>query len=235
MLKIVNLNVFYGKVHVLHGVTLDAKAGELVTLIGGNGVGKSTTLKTISGLLQPRSGKIWFDKELISGIAPHNIVKKGIIQVPEGRRVFPEMTVKENLRMGGFARKRTDSLEEDYELVFKLFPVLKERIKQIAGTLSGGEQQMLAMGRGLMGKPRLLLLDEPSMGLAPVLVEAVFEKIIEIKAQGITIVLVEQNAHMALKVADRVFVMETGSIVVSGPAAELKDTQHIKDAYLGAV
>lgn len=233
MLTVKDINVFYDKVHVLLGVSFDVKKGELVTVIGANGAGKSTMLKTLSGLLAPRSGEIVFDGQSIAGLPPNVIVEKGIIHVPEGRRVFPQMTVRENLRMGAYTRSWRTSFDQDYKLIFDIFPVLKERFRQLAGTLSGGEQQMLAMARALMGRPKLLLLDEPSMGLAPKLVETVFEKIVSINTQGIPIVLVEQNAYMALQIASRAFVIETGKVVLSGMSRELKNNPHIEGAYLG--
>src|SRR5215211_5396535 len=219
MLEVRDIHTYYGHIHALKGVTIEVQQGEIVTLIGSNGAGKSTTLKTISGLLHPASGTVSLSGTQISGMPAHKVVKLGIVQSPEGRRVFPRMTVLENLEMGAFARDRVDSA--DLDRVFTLFPRLKERIAQKAGTLSGGEQQMLAIGRALMGHPTVLLLDEPSMGLSPILVEAIFAIIKEINEQGTTVLLVEQNALMALGVAHRGYVMQTGSIVLSDNAATL--------------
>lgn len=233
MLVLDNINVYYGAIHALKGISFEVKEGEIVTLIGSNGAGKSTTLKTISGLLKPKEGKITFKDEDISTSNPPGIVAKGISQVPEGRRVFANMSVVENLDLGAFQRKDKEAVKKDMENVFELFPRLYERRKQLAGTLSGGEQQMLAMGRAVMSRPELLLLDEPSMGLAPILVRQIFEIIQEINSQGTTILLVEQNARMALSVADRAYVLETGKIVLSGDAKELMDSEEISKAYLG--
>ncbi len=232
MLTVENLHVYYGAIHAIQGISFSVKKGEIVTLIGANGAGKSTILKTISGLLHPRTGKIMLEGEDISTLAPHQIVARGISQVPEGRRVFPELTVMENLELGAYQRKGKEHLKE-LERVFELFPRLKERRNQPAGTLSGGEQQMLAIGRGLMAKPRLLLLDEPSMGLAPLLVKEIFSIIREINAAGTTILLVEQNANMALSIAQTGYVLETGEIVLSGPAGELTRNEEVRKAYLG--
>lgn len=233
MLKINDINVYYGNIHALKGVSLDIKQGEIVTLIGANGAGKSTLLKTISGLLKPKNGEILLEGEHLAGKVPQLIVKRGISQVPEGRRVFANMSVEENLELGAFLRKDKKGIREDFERVFQLFPRLQERRKQLSGTLSGGEQQMLAMGRALMARPRLLLLDEPSMGLAPLLVKTIFRIIEEINQTGTTILLVEQNANMALSIADRAYVIETGKIVASGTAAELSQSDQIRAAYLG--
>ena len=233
MLKIEDINVFYGNIQALKGVSMEINEGEIVTLIGANGAGKSTLLKTISGLLKPKQGKVLFEGESIGGKAAQSIVKMGISHVPEGRRVFANMTVAENLELGAYLRKDKDGIHKDMEKVYELFPRLLERIKQQAGTLSGGEQQMLAMGRALMAKPRLLLLDEPSMGLAPLLVKQIFNIIQEISASGTTILLVEQNANLALSIADRAYVVETGRIVLSGNAEELTSSEEIKMAYLG--
>ena len=232
MLTVENLHVYYGAIHAIQGISFSVRKGEIVTLIGANGAGKSTILKTISGLLQPREGKVFLEGEEISALAPHQIVARGISQVPEGRRVFPELSVLENLVLGAYQRKGKEHLNE-LERVFELFPRLKERKNQPAGTLSGGEQQMLAIGRGLMARPRLLLLDEPSMGLAPLLVKEIFAIIREINAAGTTILLVEQNAHMALSIAQSGYVLETGEIVLSGSAAELVRNKEVRKAYLG--
>jgi branched-chain amino acid transport system ATP-binding protein len=233
MLKVDGINVFYGNIQALKDVSLEVNQGEIVTLIGANGAGKSTLLKTISGLLKPKQGGITFEGESISGKQAQLIVKKGISQVPEGRRVFANMSVEENLELGAFLRKDKAGIKEDYEKVYQLFPRLHERRKQQSGTLSGGEQQMLAMGRALMARPRLLLLDEPSMGLAPLLVKTIFEIIVEINSTGTTVMLVEQNANMALSIAHRAYVIETGRVVLSGTAEELKSSDQIKNAYLG--
>ncbi|MBT2616753.1 MULTISPECIES: ABC transporter ATP-binding protein [unclassified Bacillus (in: firmicutes)] len=233
MLKIEDINVYYGNIQALKGVSMEINEGEIVTLIGANGAGKSTLLKTISGLLKPKQGKVLFEGESIGGKAAQAIVKLGISHVPEGRRVFANMTVAENLELGAYLRKDKDGIHKDMEKVYELFPRLLERIKQQAGTLSGGEQQMLAMGRALMAKPRLLLLDEPSMGLAPLLVKQIFNIIQEISESGTTILLVEQNANLALSIADRAYVVETGRIVLSGNAEELTSSEEIKMAYLG--
>ncbi|MED1490204.1 ABC transporter ATP-binding protein [Bacillus smithii] len=233
MLKIEDIHVYYGNIHALKGVSLDIRQGEIVTLIGANGAGKSTLLKTISGLLKPKSGKIEYENQSIMGKPAQAIVKMGISHVPEGRRIFANMSVQENLELGAFLRKDKDEIRKDYEKVFQLFPRLQERWKQQAGTLSGGEQQMLAMGRALMARPKLLLLDEPSMGLAPLLVKTIFRIIQEINETGTTILLVEQNANMALSVADRAYVIETGKVVLSGTPEELNESDQIKHAYLG--
>ena len=233
MLKAENLNVYYGPIHAVKGVSFEVNEGEIVTLIGANGAGKSTTLKTVSGLMRSRGGGIEFMGKSISGTAPHKIVELGIAHVPEGRRIFTSMTVEENLEMGAFTAK-VANLETDKERVFEQFPRLKERRRQIAGTLSGGEQQMLAMGRALMSTPKLLMLDEPSMGLAPILVEQVFDIITALHQAGTTILLVEQNAQMALQVADRAYVMETGHITLQGPAQELLHNEAVQKAYLGS-
>ncbi|MEJ9212145.1 ABC transporter ATP-binding protein [Bacillus smithii] len=233
MLKIEDIHVYYGNIHALKGVSLEIRQGEIVTLIGANGAGKSTLLKTISGLLKPKSGKIEYENQSIMGKPAQAIVKMGISHVPEGRRIFANMSVQENLELGAFLRKDKDEIRKDYEKVFQLFPRLQERWKQQAGTLSGGEQQMLAMGRALMARPKLLLLDEPSMGLAPLLVKTIFRIIQEINETGTTILLVEQNANMALSVADRAYVIETGKVVLSGTPEELNESDQIKHAYLG--
>jgi branched-chain amino acid transport system ATP-binding protein len=233
MLKVDGINVYYGNIQALKGVSLQINQGEIVTLIGANGAGKSTLLKAISGLLKPKQGDILYEDNSIAGKAAQWIVKQGISHVPEGRRVFANMSVEENLELGAFLRKDKDGMRQDFEKVYQLFPRLLERRKQQAGTLSGGEQQMLAMGRALMARPRLLLLDEPSMGLAPLLVKTIFRIIEEINATGTTILLVEQNAHMALSVADRAYVIETGRVVLSGTAEELNASDQVKTAYLG--
>ncbi|MDR3685898.1 MAG: ABC transporter ATP-binding protein [Coriobacteriia bacterium] len=233
LLKIDNLNTYYGKIHALKGISLEVSEGEIVTLIGANGAGKSTTLKTISGQLSPKEGTIVYNGEAIQGKPTHVVTAKGVIQVPEGRRIFPRMTVKENLEMGAFLRKDKDAIAEDLERVFELFPRMKERIAQKGGTLSGGEQQMLAMGRGIMSSPKLLMLDEPSMGLAPVVVELIFETIGKLHAAGIPILLVEQNAHMALSIADRGYVLETGEIKLQGSGTDLLNNEDVRKAYLG--
>ena len=233
LLELRDVHAYYGNIQALRGVSLTVEPGEIVTLIGSNGAGKSTTLKTISGLLRPRSGEIWFDGVRIDGTSAAAIVAMGISQSPEGRRVFPRMSVQENLEMGAFQRTRGPEVNADYERVFTLFPRLRERRTQHAGTLSGGEQQMLAIGRALMAKPRLLLLDEPSMGLAPILVERIFDIIKEINAQGTTVLLVEQNALMALALARRGYILETGAIVLEDEAARLAQNPQVQRAYLG--
>ena len=233
MLKIDTINVYYGAIHAIKGISLEVREGEIVTLIGANGAGKSTTLRTISGLLKPKSGKISFLGKDIAGKPAHEIVREGISQVPEGRRIFAEMSVLENLELGAFIRKDADGIKEDMEMVFRRFPRLEERKAQQAGTLSGGEQQMLAMGRALMSRPKLLLLDEPSMGLAPLLIREIFSIIEDINKTGTTILLVEQNANMALSIADRAYVLETGRITLSGDAAKLAASEDVRKAYLG--
>lgn len=233
MLTVDNINVYYGAIHALKGISVEVTEGEIVTLIGANGAGKSTILRTISGLLKPKSGKIEFEGKSIAGMPAQNIVKMGISQVPEGRRVFANMTVMENLELGAFVRKDKKGIQEDLKNVFTKFPRLAERRTQLSGTLSGGEQQMLAMGRALMSRPRLLLLDEPSMGLAPLLVKEIFSIIQEINAGGTTVLLVEQNAHMALSIAHKAYVLETGRITLSGSAKELAASEAVRKAYLG--
>ena len=233
MLKIDNIHVYYGAIHALKGVSLEVRKGEIVTLIGANGAGKSTTLRTVSGLLAPKSGAITFLGENIAGTPAHEIVKHGISQVPEGRRIFAEMSVQENLELGAFTRKDKDGVAKDFEIVYNRFPRLEERRKQQAGTLSGGEQQMLAMGRALMSRPKLLLLDEPSMGLAPLLIKEIFSIIEDINREGTTVLLVEQNANMALSIAHRAYVMETGRITLQGAAKELAASEDVRKAYLG--
>ncbi len=231
MLQLNDVHAYYGNIHALKGISIEVAQGEVVTLIGSNGAGKTTTLRTISGLMHPRSGTITLDGKSIAQTAPHDITRMGIVQSPEGRRVFSRMTVMENLEMGAFAFGNAD--RDDLERVFHLFPRLKERESQVAGTLSGGEQQMLAMGRALMGRPQILLLDEPSMGLSPILVEGIFAIIREINAQGTTILLVEQNALMALSVANRGYVLQTGEIVLSDTASNLRQDESVRKAYLG--
>ena len=231
LLKIQDLKVNYGGIEAVKGISLSVEEGQIVTLIGANGAGKSTTLRTISGLVKARCGKITFAGEDITGLDPTSIVKKGITMAPEGRRIFPDMTVKENLRMGAYLRK--DDLSADYELVYSLFPRLKEREWQAGGTLSGGEQQMRAVGRALMAKPKLMMLDEPSLGLAPLVVKDIFDIIREINRQGVTILLIEQNANMALQAAHSAYVLETGRITMTGTGAELLADERIKEAYLG--
>jgi branched-chain amino acid transport system ATP-binding protein len=233
MLKIDNLEVAYGNIKAIKGISLEVNQGEIVTLIGSNGAGKSTTLRAISGILKPRSGSITFKGERIDGVEGHEIVAKGICQSPEGRRIFPKMSVDENLDLGAFLRNDKAAIAADRQRVLELFPRLQERIDQKAGTMSGGEQQMLAVGRALMGSPELLLLDEPSMGLAPVLVDMIFETIEKINKQGTTILLVEQNALAALNVADRAYVLESGSIKMSGKAKDLISNDEVTKAYLG--
>jgi branched-chain amino acid transport system ATP-binding protein len=233
LLEVENLHVYYGAIHAIKGLTLEVDEGKIVTLIGANGAGKSTTLNTISGLLRPREGGVRLGGEDLTAVPPHKIVLKGVVQVPEGRRIFGRLTVEENLEMGAFTRTDKEGIRDGRERVFSLFPRLKERRNQVAGTLSGGEQQMLAIGRALMARPRLLLMDEPSMGLAPILVEQIFDAIRGINRQGTTILLVEQNAFMALDVAHRGYVLQTGTIVLSGPASELAANQEVKRAYLG--
>ncbi|SOC39234.1 ABC transporter ATP-binding protein [Ureibacillus acetophenoni] len=235
MLKVNNIDVFYGNIHALKGVSLEVNEGEIVTLIGANGAGKSTLLKTLSGLLKPKNGEITYQTKQIGGKQAQMIVKSGISHVPEGRRVFANMSVEENLELGAYLRKDREGIKKDLENVFELFPRLYERRKQQSGTLSGGEQQMLAMGRALMAKPKLLLLDEPSMGLAPLIVKQIFEIIKMVNSQGTTVLLVEQNANMALSIANRAYVIETGKIVLSGTAKELQESEKVKEAYLGGV
>jgi branched-chain amino acid transport system ATP-binding protein len=233
ILELDDLHVFYGAIHAVKGISLDVREGEIVTLIGANGAGKSTTLRAINGLNHPRRGSITFQGQDITGTASHEIVSRGIAQSPEGRRLFPRMSVLENLEMGAFQREDRTTYKDDLERVFRLFPRLQERRTQKAGTLSGGEQQMCAIGRALMAHPKLLLLDEPSMGLAPILVERIFEIIVEINREGTPVLLVEQNALMALDVAHRGYVMETGTIALHGSASELKTNEQVRKAYLG--
>ena len=231
ILKVEDMHVYYGAIHAVKGVSFEVEEGEIVALIGANGAGKSTILKTISGLLHPRNGSITFDGANISRTDAHKLVQQGLAHVPEGRRIFLQMSVQDNLEMGAFTQKEVS--RDDLERMFTLFPRLKERRRQIAGTLSGGEQQMLAMSRALMSHPKLLMLDEPSMGLAPILVDQIFDIIKELHAAGTTILLVEQNASKALKIADRAYVLETGSITLSGTGAELASSDEVRKAYLG--
>ena len=233
MLEVKDINVYYGAIHAIKGISLAVEEGEIVTLIGANGAGKSTTLRTISGLLKPKTGAINFLGNNIAGMPAHKIVREGISQVPEGRKIFAEMTVQENLELGAFTRNDTAEIQNDFKMVFKRFPRLEERKFQLAGTLSGGEQQMLAMGRALMSRPKLLLLDEPSMGLAPLLIKEIFNIIADINKTGTTVLLVEQNANMALSIANRAYVLETGRITISGDAKELAASEDIRKAYLG--
>ena len=233
MLKIDNIVVKYDTIPVVKGVSMEVNEGELVALIGANGAGKSTILKTISGLMRPAQGKIMFNDMELSKMGANDIVKAGVVQVPEGRQIFSKMTVYENLRLGAFLRKDRAEFQKNIDYVFEMFPILKERIKQQAGTLSGGEQQMLAMGRALMSCPKFLLLDEPSMGLSPIMTEQVFSVIKTLKSHGITILLVEQNAFEALEVADRAYILETGNITLSGRAQDLIKNPAVKEAYLG--
>jgi len=233
LLELENIHSYYGNIHALKGISLTVNQGEIVTLIGANGAGKSTTLKTISGVIDPRQGTIRLDGEDLVAYRAHEVVGKGVIQVPEGRRIFTRLTVRENLEMGAFLRTDTQEIKKDLEWVFSLFPRLEERQNQVGGTLSGGEQQMLATGRALMARPRILLMDEPSMGLAPVLVDLIFDTIKDLNEQGMTILLVEQNALLALDVADRGYVLETGTITLAGDAKELAANPQVKEAYLG--
>ena len=235
LLEIDNMHSYYGHIHALRGISLSVDEGEVVTLIGSNGAGKTTTLRSIHGILPPREGRIVFNGEEIQGTPAHELIGKGIAQSPEGRKIFRRMTVLENLEMGAYYRSDRAEIQRDMDRVFGLFPRLKERIKQEAGTLSGGEQQMLTIGRALMSRPKLLLLDEPSMGLAPVLVERIFETIREINEQGTTILLVEQNANIALEIATRGYVLETGKIVNSAPVERLREDPKVREAYLGEI
>jgi branched-chain amino acid transport system ATP-binding protein len=233
MLEVNDVHTYYGNIHALKGISLTVEEGEIVTMIGANGAGKSTALNTICGLLRPRFGSILLEGQEIHAVPPHDIVDLGVSQAPEGRRVFARLTVRENLEMGAFCRTDTEGIQRDMERVFNLFPRLKERIKQVGGTLSGGEQQMLSIGRALMANPRVLLLDEPSMGLAPILVEDIFRTIKEINQDGTTILLVEQNALMAFSVAHRGYVLETGAVALEGTAEELRKNPQVRAAYLG--
>jgi branched-chain amino acid transport system ATP-binding protein len=234
MLEVKDLVVNYGVITALHGISLSIRQGDIVTLIGGNGAGKTTTLRAISGLLRAKSGTVSYQGENIINVAPHKIVKRGLAQVPEGRMVFANLTVRENLELGAFLRRDREAIARDYEFVYSIFPRLKERLDQTAGTLSGGEQQMLAIGRALMSKPSFLMLDEPSLGIAPLLVKTIFEKIVEInKQQGITMLLVEQNANLALEISHYGYVLETGRIILQAPSKELRTNPDVKRAYLG--
>lgn len=233
MLKVDNIDVYYGAIHAIKGISIEVPKGEIVTLVGSNGAGKSTTLRTISGLMKPKNGTILFEDKNIVGVPAHKIVGMGLCQVPEGRHVFANMSLMENLELGAYLRNDKDGIARDLEDVFKKFPRLLERKDQISGTLSGGEQQMLAMGRALMSRPRLLLLDEPSMGLAPLLVKEIFNIIKEINESGTTVLLVEQNANMALSIADKAYVLETGRIALAGTAQELASSEAVRKAYLG--
>jgi branched-chain amino acid transport system ATP-binding protein len=233
LLTVRDLHVYYGNVHALKGITLVVGQGEIVTLLGANGAGKSTTLRTISGLLQPQQGEVAFQDRLLNHVPAHKIVDMGLSHAPEGRKIFTTLTVQENLNMGAYSRDDKQGIEESRQHVFRLFPRLKERQGQIAGTLSGGEQQMLAIGRALMSRPSLLMLDEPSLGLAPMLVRAIFDTIRDINEQGVTVLLVEQNARAALRLADRAYVLETGQIALSGSAGELMRSERVRKAYLG--
>ena len=233
LLRLDDVHSYYGNIHALQGITLEVREGEIVTLLGANGAGKTTTLRTIHGLMHPRTGKIEFEGRDITGMPAHEHVKHGIGQSPEGRRIFSRMTVLENLQMGGYSRKDKENLPDDYKRVFELFPRLLERKTQRGGTLSGGEQQMLAIGRALMTRPSVLLLDEPSLGLAPILVQQIFKIIREINASGMTILLVEQNALQALSIANRGYVLQTGEVVLSGDAGDLMVNETVRKAYLG--
>jgi len=233
LLELRDVHTYYGNIHALKGLNLTVEPGEIVTLIGANGAGKSTTLKTISGLLRPRQGEIWFEGDRLDGVSAHEVVARGISQAPEGRRIFPRMSVRENLEMGAFQRSKGAEMDADFERVYTLFPRLKERLGQNGGTLSGGEQQMLAIGRALMARPKLLLLDEPSMGLAPILVEQIFDIIKDINAAGTTVLLVEQNALMALGIAGRGYILQTGEIVLQDRADRLVVNPEVQKAYLG--
>lgn len=233
LLELENLHVYYTHIHALRGVSLSVDQGEIVALLGSNGAGKTTALRTISGLLRPRQGRVRLGGVPIDSLPPHEIVHKGVGHVPEGRRIFTRLTVQENLEMGAYARSDVPAIREDMDRVFTVFPRLKERIRQVAGTLSGGEQQMLSIGRTLMARPKVLLLDEPSMGLAPVLVEQIFQTVKDINREGMTILLVEQNAYMALQIANRGYVLQTGEIALSGLAKELQTNEEVRRAYLG--
>lgn len=233
MLRLSDIRVFYGAIQAVKGLSIEVNDRELVALVGSNGAGKTTTLRTISGLFRPRSGSIEYNGEDLTSLAPHQIVDRGIAQAPEGRQIFGSLTVRENLLLGASRRKDREALDGDLDRVYELFPVLRERLRQAGGTLSGGEQQMLAIGRALMARPRLLLLDEPSLGLAPLMVNRIFEVIARLKAEGVTILLVEQNARKALEIADRGYVLETGRVVLSGTARELAKNPEVERAYLG--
>ena len=234
MLELNEVHTYYGNIHALKGVSMTVAEGEIVTVIGSNGAGKSTMLRTIQGILRPKKGTILLEGEALEKLPPHKIVERGISQSPEGRLIFPRMTVRENLEMGAYSRKDKAGIAQDFEWVFKLFPRLKERINQKGGTLSGGEQQMLAIGRAMMAHPRIMLLDEPSMGLSPILVEQIFETIVELNKQGTTILLVEQNARMALSIANRGYVLQTGEIILHDTSAKLKEDPMVQKSYLGA-
>lgn len=233
MLKVTDLEVSYGAIKALRGISFEVNQGEIITLIGSNGAGKTTTLHSISNIIKKAGGSVVFEEEDISSLSPDAIVRRGLIQVPEGRRIFANLSVRDNLEMGAFTRKDKAGIKDDLEMVYEMFPRLKERIRQVAGTLSGGEQQMLAMGRALMSKPRLLLLDEPSMGLAPILVDEIFSIIQRINKAGTTVLLVEQNAYKALSIADRAYILETGLVTKSGDAGDLTKDNAVKAAYLG--
>jgi branched-chain amino acid transport system ATP-binding protein len=233
LLEVTDLRVAYGNIEAVKGISFHVDAGEVVTLIGGNGAGKTTTLRTVSGLLRPKAGEIWFESERIDVLPAYDIVRLGIAHAPEGRKIFPRMTVRENLDLGAFSRRDPSKIEADLERVYQLFPVVKDRRNQSAGTLSGGEQQMLAIGRALMSQPRLLMLDEPSMGLSPILMDRIFSVIRELKAAGTTILLVEQNAQAALALADRAYVIETGRIVLGGSGEQLSQDDQVRKIYLG--
>jgi branched-chain amino acid transport system ATP-binding protein len=233
MLRLEGVRAAYGKVEALRGVTLEVRAGEMVTLIGANGAGKTTTLKTISGILRPTAGHILLEGEAIHGLSPRGVLRRGIAHCPEGRRIFPYMSVLENLEMGAYAREDAGGVREDLDAVLARFPVLAERLRQVAGTLSGGEQQMLAIGRALMARPRVLLLDEPSLGLAPAVIETTFEIIREIRRRGVTVLMVEQNASLALRMADRGYVLESGQVALEGTGKDLIANDHVRQAYLG--
>ncbi len=235
MLQLDQIEVYYGRIQALKGISLTVNQGELIALIGSNGAGKSTTLRTVSGILRPRQGSVTYNGTRLDKVPPHQIVQMGLAQCPEGRHIFTRLTVQENLRLGAVTRKDSAEIEHSREEVYQLFPRLKERATQVAGTLSGGEQQMLAIGRSLMSAPRLILLDEPSLGLAPLLVEQIFDTIRNLRTRGVTILLVEQNARQALAIADRAYVMETGKIVLAGSAAELQTNPQVEQAYLGGV
>lgn len=233
LLQIDDIHTYYGNIHALKGISLTVNEGEIVTLIGANGAGKSTTLKTVSGLLTPRQGKIYFQGREITGMPAHDVTGLGLVQVPEGRRVFSQLTVQENLEVGAYLRNDNAGVQADIEKVYNLFPRLRERRRQVSGTLSGGEQQMLAIGRAMMSRPRLLLMDEPSMGLAPVLIDTIFDTILDLNKSGTTILVVEQNARKALQVAHRGYVLQTGNITISGSATELLHDERVIEAYLG--
>jgi branched-chain amino acid transport system ATP-binding protein len=234
LLEVIDLHTYYGNIHALQGVSLNVESGEIVTLIGANGAGKTTTLNTISGIVAPRAGQVLLDGEDLLRVPAHMIVTRGVVQVPEGRRTFARLTVEENLKMGGYSLKNKSDVNQGVDRAYEMFPRLRERRSQVAGTLSGGEQQMLAMGRALMSSPRLLLLDEPSMGLAPNLVDLIFDTIVRIHDEGTAILLVEQNANMALEVASRGYIIQTGTVVLADQSAALRDNEDVKRAYLGA-